>query len=239
MKKKATTTGRIRLNRDDDDYLLISGIQHFAFCRRQWALIHIESQWDENVHTVSGDLMHARAHNQSLTEKRGEIIVTRDMPIFSRTLRVRGKCDVVEFRLDEDGVSIFGRKGLWLPTPVEYKRGKPKPHDADRLQLCAQAICLEEMLLCKEIKEAYLYYGETKRREAVQLDFELRESVHTMFSEMHDHYNRRYTPRVKRMKACTSCSLKDICLPKLPNEGTVSVYIKKAIAEDEQLCESS
>jgi len=224
---------------ENDDYLLISGIQHFAFCRRQWALIHIESQWSENMFTVSGDLMHTRAHNQTLTEKRGAVIVTRDMPIFSHTMRVSGKCDVVEFRRDDGGVSIFGREGLWLPCPVEYKRGKPKTHDADRLQLCAQAICLEEMLLCPEIQDAYLYYGETKRRESVQLDANLRESVRTMFSEMHDYYVRRYTPRVKKLKACTSCSLKDVCLPKLPQEGKVSAYIKKAIAEDELLCENS
>jgi len=189
--------------------------------------------------TVSGDLMHSRAHNQALTEKRGDVIVTRDMPIFSRTLRVRGQCDVIEFRRDDNGVSIFGQNGLWLPSPVEYKRGKPKSHDADRLQLCAQAICLEEMLLCPEIQMAYLYYGETKRRETVLLDVELRDCVRTMFYEMHDYYNRRYTPRVKRTKACTSCSLKDTCLPKLPTEGAVSAYIITAIKEDEQLCEGS
>ena len=227
------------MNQDDDNYLLISGIQHFAFCRRQWALIHIESQWVENMLTVLGDLMHNRAHNQSLTEKRGNVIITRDMPIFSRTLRVRGKCDVVEFRHDDSGVSIFGQEGLWLPCPVEYKRGKSKSHDADRLQLCAQAICLEEMLLCPKIETAYLYYGETKRRENVRLDDELRDSVHAMFIEMHDYYDRRYTPRVKRSKACTSCSLKNVCLPRLPQNGNVSDYIKKAISEGEQSCENS
>ena len=222
------------MNQDEDSYLLISGIQHFAFCRRQWALIHIESQWAENMYTVSGDLMHARAHNKSLTEKRGSVIATRDMPVFSHTMQVRGKCDVVEFHCDDDGVSIFGREGLWLPNPVEYKRGKPKSHDADKLQLCAQAMCLEEMLLCPEIQTAYLYYGETKRRETVQLGADLREAVRKMFVEMHDYFSRRYTPRIKRSKACTSCSLKDVCLPKLPQDGMVSAYIKKAIAEDEQ-----
>ena len=224
---------------DFDDYLQLSGIQHFSFCRRQWALIHIESQWSENMLTVSGDLMHTRVHNKTLTEKRGNHIVTRDMPIFSRTMCVNGKCDVVEFRHDDNGVSLHGRDGLWLPCPVEYKRGKPKSHDADRLQLCAQAICLEEMLLCSEIKTAYLYYGETKRRESVALEADLREAVRAMFAEMHDYYNRRYTPRIKRMKACSSCSLKDICLPKLPHEWRVSAYIKKSLAEDEKLCESS
>jgi len=224
---------------DDDEYLLISGIQHFAFCRRQWALIHIEAQWTENVLTVSGDLLHNRAHNQSLTEKRGDVIISRDMPVFSRTMQVRGKCDVVEFRRDDEGVSIFGREGLWLPCPIEYERGKPKSHDADRLQLCAQAICLEEMLMCPEIQSAILYYGETKRRETVPLDTKLRETVCSMFAEMRDYYNRRYTPRVKRMRSCTSCSLKDSCLPKLPQEGRVSTYINETLGEDEASCENS
>ena len=217
---------------DDDEYLLISGIQHFAFCRRQWALMYVEAQWTENMYTVSGELMHARAHNQSLTEKRGDIITTHDMAVFSRTMQVRGKCDVVEFKCDGEGVSIHGREGLWLPCPVEYKRGKPKSHDADRLQLCAQAVCLEEMFLCPEIQSAYLYYGETKRRETVPLDSDLRETVRSMFAEMRDYYDRRYTPRVKRMKSCVSCSLKDSCLPKLPQEGRVSVYINGALEED-------
>ena len=202
-------------------------------------MIHIEAHWAENMFTVSGDLMHARAHMKSLTEKRGNVIVTRDMPIFSHTMRVSGKCDVVEFHSDACGVPVFGRDGLWLPYPVEYKRGSPKSHDADRLQLCAQAICLEEMLLCPEIQTAYLYYGETKRRETVPLDTSLRESVRAMFAEMHDYFDRRYTPRVKKTKSCSSCSLKDVCLPKLPQESKVSAYINKAITEDEQSCESS
>jgi len=223
---------------DEDDYLLLSGIQHFAFCRRQWALIHIEALWAENVLTVSGDLMHDRAHNQSLTEKRGDIIITRDMPVFSRTMQVRGKCDVVEFKRDEKGVPIFGREGLWLPCPVEYKRGASKSHDADRLQLCAQAICMEEMLLCQEIESACLYYGETKRRETVTLDAELRGTVRAMFAEMRSYYDRRYTPRVKRTKACASCSLKDLCLPKMPHKESVSTYISKAFDEDGLPCEN-
>jgi len=224
---------------EEDEYLQLSGIQHFSFCRRQWALIHIESQWTENYFTISGDLMHTRAHNQKLTEKRGNIIAARDMSVFSRSLGVRGKCDVVEFHRDNAGVTLFGREGLWSAYPVEYKRGKSKSHDADRLQLCAQAMCLEEMLLCPEIQTAFLYYGETKRRESVPLNADLRESVHSMFAEMHEYYNRRYTPRVKRMKVCASCSLKDVCLPKMPLEGHVATYIKKAIAEGEQPCENS
>jgi len=217
---------------DEDNYLLLSGIQHFAFCRRQWALIHIEALWAENVLTVSGDLMHDRAHNQTLTEKRGDVIITRDMPVFSRTMQVIGKCDVVEFNRDEKGVRLVGREGLWLPCPVEYKRGAPKLHDADRLQLCSQAICLEEMLLCPEIESAYLYYGETKRREAVPLNAELRGTVRTMFAEMRDYYDRQHTPRVKQSKSCANCSLMDLCLPKMPHKESVSAYISKVFDED-------
>jgi CRISPR-associated exonuclease Cas4 len=223
---------------DIEDYLLISGIQHFVFCRRQWALIHIENQWAENMHTVAGHLMHTNAHNPSLTEKRRDLIITREMPIFSHKMGARGMCDVVEFHRDDQGVSLFRREGSWQPCPVEYKSGKPKTHDADKLQLCAQALCLEEMLLCPPILNGYLFYGETKHREAVPLTDDLRNTVCRMFTEMHDYFDRRHTPRVKSTKACTSCSMKDICLPKMPNQESVDTYIKNALAEDESGCES-
>jgi CRISPR-associated exonuclease Cas4 len=216
-----------------DDYLLLSGIQHFSFCRRQWALIHIESQWKDNALTVSGALVHARAHDPSTSEKRGDLIAMRDMPVVSHAMGVRGKCDVVEFRRDENGISLFGREGLWLPCPVEYKRGKPKIIDADRLQLCAQAICLEEMLLCPEIPEAYLFYGEIKRRDAVPLDAALRRDVRAMFGEMRGYMDRGYTPRVKPSKGCARCSVADLCLPKMPREGRVAAYIRDMLSEPE------
>ena len=201
---------------DDENFLLISGIQHFIFCRRQWALIHIECHWADNERTVSGELLHKRVHNPHLNEKRGDLIIVRDMPVFSRTLGITGHCDVVEFRWDETGVSLSNRAGRWLPCPVEYKRGRPKTSDADRLQLCAQAVCLEEMLACPPIPEAYLFYNETRRREPVGLDDDLRVQVRAAFEEMRVYYARGYTPRVKPSKACAACSLKDICLPKLP-----------------------
>jgi len=216
---------------EEDEAILISGIQHFAFCRRQWALIHIESQWDDNAYTVSGELLHANAHNSAFTEKRGDLIVTRDMPVFSRSMRVRGVCDVVEFRQDAKGVALFGRKGLWLPCPVEYKRGRPKAHNADSLQLCAQAMCLEEMLLCMPIDKAFLYHGETKHREEVVLSEDLRVAVRTIFAEMRDFYDRRYTPRVKPTKSCNSCSMMNVCLPKLPQEQHVGTYINNALVD--------
>jgi len=218
---------------EEDDFLLLSGIQHFAFCRRQWALIHIESVWDDNERTIQGHLMHKNAHDPFFTEKRNDLLITRDMPVLSRRLKVTGKCDVVEFRRDIDaGVPLFGRKGKWLPCPVEYKRGSPKNTDIDRLQLCAQAICLEEMLLCPAIQEAYIYYGETKRREAVILTPELRSKTEDMFAEMHKIYLQRTTPRVAPSKSCNACSMKDVCLPKLPTvNGSVRAYLDNHLGD--------
>ena len=221
----------------DEDLIMLSGIQHFAFCRRQWALIHVEQQWADNLRTVEGTLLHERVHDPSFTEKRGARIITRDMPVVSRKMGVSGKCDVVEFlRDDANGITLFGRAGKWHPSPVEYKRGRAKASDVDRLQLCAQAMCLEEMLMCEEIKTAYLSYGETRRRETVALTPKLRDSVQSMFAEMHDYYRRGYTPQVKQSKSCNACSLKDICLPKLPRgEYSVEDYLQKHLFEASEM----
>ncbi|OPX44507.1 hypothetical protein CLHUN_15000 [Ruminiclostridium hungatei] len=215
---------------NEEDFLLLSGIQHFAFCRRQWALIHIEQQWQENLRTVEGNILHEKAHDDGFSEKRGDIIISRGMAVFSRTLGVSGVCDIVELHKCADGVSIFGREGLYKPVPVEYKRGKPKENEADILQLCGQAMCLEEMLLC-EIKEAYMFYGETRHRLKVILDEDLRRSVKDTVQEMHDLYSRRYTPVVKPSKSCKACSLEDICMPRLCKQPSVSKYIKDSLKE--------
>lgn len=215
---------------NEDDYLLLSGIQHFAFCRRQWALIHIEQKWEENLRKVEGSILHERAHNEKLSEKRGGVITTRGMAIKSSVLGVSGSCNIIEFHEDPNGVKIFGRKGKFIPLPVEYKRGHAKGSDADRLQLCAQAICLEEMLVCK-IEYGCLFYGETKRREEVFFTEELRASVHKMMAEMHAYFDRRYTPKVKTGSFCKACSLQDVCLPKLCNSKTVESYIKGRLEE--------
>jgi len=221
----------------EEEYLQLSGIQHFEFCRRQWALIHVEQQWSDNLRTVEGTLLHERVHDPFSTEKRGDTIFCRDLEISSRTMGVSGKCDLVEFHKDdENGVPLFGRNGKWIPCPVEYKRGHSKTSNADRLQLCAQAMCLEEMLACKEIEIAYLFYGEVRRREAVTLTAELRSAVKAAFFEMHDYYNRGYTPRVRRSKSCNACSLKDICLPGMPqSEDCVRTYLDKYLHDEFRL----
>lgn len=210
----------------------MSGIQHFSFCKRQWALIHIEQQWQENLRTVEGEILHEKTHNNSVKEKRGDLIVSRGMAIFSRTLGITGTCDVVELHKSSDGVTIFGRDGTYKPVPVEYKRGKPKDNESDVLQLCAQAMCLEEMLLCV-IPEAFLFYGETKRRLKIILDAEVRERVKTVFKEMHELYDRRYTPKVKISKSCKACSLAELCMPRLCKNPSANDYMKKRILQIE------
>ncbi|MCH1981168.1 CRISPR-associated protein Cas4 [Ruminococcus sp. OA3] len=217
----------------EDDFLMLSGIQHFAFCRRQWALIHIEQQWQENVYTVEGQLLHKRAHDSYLTEKRSDVIVSRGMPIHSRVLGVSGVCDIVEFHRADDGVQLYGHRGLFRVYPIEYKKGKPKDTDIDILQLTAQAMCLEEMF-STVITEGALYYGETKRREKIEFTDELRLQVKNSFEEMHQLYQKGYTPRVKWSKSCNACSLKDICIPKLGKSASVNTYIHNIITEDEK-----
>lgn len=215
----------------EEDYLLLSGIQHFAFCRRQWALIHIEQQWSENEYTIAGELLHKNAHDPYFNEKRKDIIISRAMPVFSRKMGVSGECDIVEFRKMENGISLYGHRGTYSVFPVEYKKGSPKDTQIDILQLTAQAMCLEEMLFA-DIEEGAVFYGETRRREPVRFTEELRCQVKSFFEEMHQLYNKRYTPKVKWSKACNACSLKDICLPKLGKAPSVKGYIHKMISED-------
>lgn len=217
----------------EEDYLFISGIQHFKFCRRQWALIHVEQQWEENVHTVIGELMHKKAHDPYLTEKRKDTIIVRALPVVSKEMGITGECDVVEFRRCEDGVRLHGHRGLYSIYPVEYKKGKPKTDEKDQLQLAAQAMCLEEMFSTK-IKEGALFYGETKRREIIHITDELRIEVKDMFQEMHHYFSRHYTPKVKTSKSCSSCSLKEICLPKLSKTVSVGTYMKRMLQEEDE-----
>ena len=216
----------------EDDYLQISGIQHFCFCRRQWALIHIENCWTENELTAEGRVIHERAHSVNLSTVRDGIISVRGLSIKSERLKITGICDVVELIPDINGISLFGRGGTWRIHPIEYKRGKPKENDCDRLQLTAECICLEEMLSC-QINKAALYYDTIRRREEVLITEELRLKLEKMVSEMQGYYQRRYTPRVKLKKHCNNCSLIDICLPKLSEKtGSVSAYISKHIHEE-------
>ena len=207
---------------ESEEYLMLSGIQHFAYCRRQWALIHIEQQWQENE-----KLFHKVAHDAEAVEKRGDIIITRGLHIKSEVYKVSGICDVVEFHKAQEGITLQKYEGLWKPYPIEYKKGKPKENNADELQLCCQAMCLEEMILC-EISSGSLFYGETRRRKNVEFTTELRTQAKKMLEEMQELWRRGYTPQVKPQKGCNACSLKDICVPRLQNSSVTS-YIDERL----------
>ena len=212
----------------EEEFLMLSGIQHYEFCKRQWALIHIEQQWAENYFTIDGNFMHKKVHDSSNYEKRKDTIISRGMAIHSFELGISGICDVVEFQKDKDGITIHGRKDKSKVVPVEYKRGKPKITDADELQLAVQAMCLEEMFCC-EIPKAYLFYGETKRRTEVVITEEMREHIKKITKEMHELYNRKHTPKGKKTKACRSCSLCDVCLPEITKQESVPNYIDRML----------
>lgn len=209
---------------NEEEFLQLSGIQHFLFCRRQWALIHLEQLWAENYRTTDGVLMHKNAHDDQKQTNRKGILTLRGIKVHSSRLGLSGTCDVVEFRQDERGISLHGKSGLWLPYPVEYKRGREKTNDSDKAQLCAQAMCLEEMLCC-DIAEGALYYGETRHRQVVSFSRELRLCVENAVEEMHQLYKRGHTPKVRPGKGCQMCSLNNLCLPKLMKKASVAEYL--------------
>lgn len=212
----------------EEDYLMLSGIQHFAFCRRQWALIHIEQQWADNYQTTAGELLHKKAHQEESFEKRGNLLIARGLRVASASLGLSGQCDVVEFHSDEQGISLFSYDGKWRVVPVEYKNGEPKEGVEDEVQLCAQAICLEEMFAV-DIDEGYLYYGKNRRRTLVRFSKELREKTKAYSEEMHMMFQRGHTPKVKTGKKCKSCSLANECLPTLSKNKQVSAYIDRYV----------
>jgi len=216
---------------DESDYLMLSGLRHFAFCRRRWALVHIEQLWQENILTQDGHYMHEQVHDQEFTEKRGRLLLSRGMAVKSHALGVTGVCDMVEMEESADGVPIVSRPGTYRIFPVEYKRGKPEDTGSDNWQLCAQAMCLEEMF-CTDIPEGAVYYGSLHQRKTVALDAALRNTVTAALAEMRRLMERRYTPKVKPRKACFSCSLRELCQPELLERASAAAYVRERLRED-------
>lgn len=211
---------------------MISGLHHFVFCRRSWALVHVEQLWKENAFTLEGHYLHERVHDSGFTELRGSTLLSRAMPVRSEALRITGECDMVELHRDLSGVPIHGREGRWRLYPVEYKRGKPDESGSDEMQLCAQAMCLEEMFVT-EIPEGAVYYGDTHRRLRVELTPELRQQVREAVEEMHRLFERGYTPKAKLTRACKNCSLVELCQPALTKQLSASEYVRRALEDDE------
>ena len=207
----------------EDENIALSALQHYLFCPRQCALIHVEQTWTENRFTAEGRLLH-EATSQIASDRRKGVRVVSAMPLASKRLRVTGIADLVELH-DADGA--------WRPFPVEYKRGKPKAHRADEVQLCAQAMCLEEMFSV-EIAEGALFYGEPRRRMLVAIDTALRELTIQVARDAHALIAAARTPvSIYERKRCDSCSLKDDCRPKqLARIASVAQWRARQIAEE-------
>lgn len=207
----------------EDDLLQLSALQHFVFCQRQCALIHIEQVWIENLFTAEGRIMHGDVHEAG-TEKRKDVTIERGLALRSLELGLSGKADVVEFHKSQDGKKA-------VPFPVEYKRGKPKSDDSDKVQLCAQAICLEEMLNVL-IPQGALFYGKTKHRLQVVFDEKLRRETKDTAIHLHEFVAAGRTPSPVFTPKCNSCSFVHMCMPKLVARNlSVNRYLEKEIKE--------
>ena len=218
----------------EDDLLPISALQHMQFCPRQCALIHIERMWSENRLTAKGRIMHAQVHD-SPGESRGDLYIARGLRLKSLRLGLSGQADVVEFHRAGDNddptgcVELPGRDGRWTPFPVEYKRGKPKRGACDKVQLCAQAICLEEMLGVS-IPRGALFYGKTRRRLPIEFDSALRAETLRTAASLHEMFDAGVTPAPSRSPACKSCSMEAFCLTRQADgAGKAEKYVKRTL----------
>ena len=223
----------------DESPVMLSALQHYLFCSRQCALIHVEGVWNENYLTAAGRQLHERVDRRG-GETRKDVHLATALRLVSKRLGLAGVADMVEFHRqeipqDESGqtvaVRLPGRGGFWRPFPVEYKRGTPKSHRADEVQLCAQALCLEEML-CVSIAAGALFYGETRRRTDVAFDIELRSLTEDVARKVHALIHAGLTPPPVLTKGCQACSLVDVCRPgDVGGRDSVSRWIKNQIDE--------
>jgi CRISPR-associated exonuclease Cas4 len=203
------------------DFVALSALQHYVFCPRQCALIHLEQVWSENRYTAEGREMHERA-DSAVTSYREGVKVTRSVPLRSASLGVSGVADVVEWHRRTEG---------YQPFPVEYKRGKPKKHDADKVQLCAQAMCLEEMRSCTILSGA-LFYGQTMHRLDVVFDEMLRSRTIAVAAGVHELFSTAVTPQPEFGPKCKQCSLIEQCMPEvLDRPGLAKQYVQKLCSE--------
>ena len=213
---------------------MLSGIQHYMFCPRQWALIHIEQQWAENKLTTEGNILHKNVDNPFYRQKNGDVITLRSLHIASKELGLYGITDAVELVPSDSSVDAITHdryKGFWKPYPVEYKRGHQKPDERDEVQLAAQVICLEEMYGIN-IPYAALYYNEVKRREIISISDALRRTTKQCAKQMHETFNSGMVPKAVKALHCKNCSLKDICMPGINDCTRVSYYLNRYLYEN-------
>ncbi len=190
--------------------LLISGIQHFMFCKHQWGLIHIESAWEENALTFEGSALHVRADNPEIKESRGNVFYSRSVPVRSLELNMNGVIDVIEYTQAANGLYVSEKGKSYTPRLIEYKRGSPKEGLEDKVQLAALAMAYSEMTgFAPDF--GYIYYFQTNRREKVEFTEELKRMVRELAREMHGYYDAGVTPPPKKFKGCRNCSFYPTC----------------------------
>lgn len=199
----------------EDDFIMISALQHYVYCPRQCGLIHVEDAWNENLYTVRGNILHEKVDTDTY-ETRGTLKTVRGLRIHSVEYGIVGRCDVVEFRESKTGNEIM---------PVEFKSGEPKEDISDKVQLCAQAFCLEEML-STTIKRGAFFYGRIRRRDVVEIDNELRSQTKSIIGSVREFVSTKIVPLADYSAKCRNCSLENICQPKAMNKKKLNSYIK-------------
>ena len=213
---------------------MLSGIQHYRFCPRQWALIYLEQQWEENVLTMEGRILHQHVDDPFYRRKSGNCICLRSVNIASHELGLYGLTDIVELYPageNEEFISHPDYPGRWRPYPVEYKHGRPKPDQIDEVQLAAQAMCLEEMYGIS-INTGAFYYGAIKRRDEVTITPELRDIVRECAAGMHSLFASRTIPHADYRHCCARCSILNVCMPARKGVTAASYYLKKNLYEE-------
>lgn len=218
----------------EDDMLMLSGIQHYRFCPRQWALIHMEQQWADNRLTVEGKLLHKNVDDTAYRQKCGDYVCLHSVSIASVELGLYGLSDVVELHPADDEIdSIVHPKypGRWLPYPVEYKHGCPKKNEVDEVQLAAQAMCLEEQYAI-HIGWGAFFYHEIRHRVEIEITPNLRYVVKKCAEEMHAIFKSGRLPAIVQGRQCNRCSLKDLCMPGTANQPSATMYLKHNLYEE-------
>lgn len=217
----------------DNQMLMLSGIQHFMYCPRQWALIDIEQQWTDNRLTIEGNILHKHVDDPFYRNKHNDVIILRSVNIASHTLGLYGLTDIVEMKpalTTTNAMTLPGHQGYWTPNIIEYKHGKPKTDRVDEVQLAAQVICLEEMYGI-HIDKASFFYGAIRHRVPVNISPELRQVVMDCATQMHKLFDTNTIPQATYSGKCRNCSLKDLCMPQISKCSSVKTYLTNNLSQ--------
>ena len=219
----------------EEDMLMLSGVQHFVFCPRQWALIHVDQQWADNVLTTEGQILHQNVDNPQYRQKLNNRITLRSVHIASHKLGIYGITDAVELipgdgLSDTDTIAHPKYGGRFIPYPIEYKRGHSKPDECDIMQLVCQIMCLEEMYNIN-IPRGALFYWEVRQREEIVVDDGMKDRAQSYLTKMHEIIKSGKLPKADKGNKCRRCSLSDICMPEISENKTVTKYLKDLLYE--------